>query len=140
METVMAGKQSSTTGNTKAIGVPEHVRQAAGTSIAQAKQAVDQCLRQATNLKEKVETSAQSVQAGARAMNQTVLAAAEANINASFDFAEQLVRAKDPQEIVTLQQNFLQQQLARLQDQMEQMGSTARRTTEEASAGARPEG
>ena len=136
----MAGKQSSTTGNTKAIGVPEHMRQAAEASIAQAKQAVDQCLHQATNLQAKVETSAQSVQAGARAMNQTVLAAAEANINASFDFAEQLVRAKDPQEIVTLQQKFLQQQLARLQDQMEQMGSTARRTTEEASAGARPEG
>jgi phasin len=140
METVMAGKQNSTTGNTKAIDVPEHVRQAAETSITQAKQAIDQCLRQATNLQEKVETSAQSVQAGARAMNQTVLAAAEANINASFDFAQQLVRAKDPQEIVTLQQKFLQQQLARLQDQMEQMGSTARRTTEEASAGAGPKG
>jgi phasin len=140
METVMAGKQSSTTGNTKAVNVPEHVRQAAETSIAQVKQAVDQCLHQATNLQATVETSAQEVQAGARGMNQTVLAAAEANINASFDFAQQLVRSKDPQEIVTLQQKFLQQQLARLQDQMEQMDSTARRTTEEASAGARPEG
>ena len=136
----MADKQSSTTGNTKAIGVPEHVRQAAESSIAQAKQAVDQCLHQAINLQEKVESSAQEVQAGARAMNQTVLAAAEANINASFDFAQQLVRAKDPREIVTLQQKFLQQQLARLQDQMKQMDSTARRTTEKASAGARPEG
>jgi phasin len=140
METVMAGKQNSTTGNTKAIDVPEHVRQAAETSIAQAKQAINQCLGQVTNLQEKVETSAQSVQAGARTMNQTVLAAAEANINASFDFAQQLVRPKDPQEIVTLQQKFLQQQLARLQDQMEQMGSTARRTTEETSAGAGPKG
>jgi phasin len=140
METVMASKQGSTTGNTKAIDVPEHVRQAAGTSIAQAKQAVDQCLRQATNLQEKVETSAQSVQAGARAMNQTVLAAAEANINASFDFAQQLVRAKDPQEIVTLQQRFLQQQLERLQDQIKQIGSTASRTVEETGAGDHPRG
>jgi phasin len=140
METVMASKQGSTTGNTKAIDVPEHVRQAAGTSIAQAKQAVDQCLRQATNLQEKVETSAQSVQAGARAMNQTVLAAAEANINASFDFAQQLVRAKDPQEIVTLQQRFLQQQLERLQDQIKQIGSTASRTVEETGAGEHPRG
>jgi phasin len=140
METVMASKQGSTTGNTKAIDVPEHVRQAAGTSIAQAKQAVDQCLRQATNLQEKVETSAQSVQAGARAMNQTVLAAAEANINASFDFAQQLVRAKDPQEIVTLQQRFLQQQLERFQDQIKQIGSTASRTVEETGAGEHPRG
>jgi phasin len=140
METVMAGKQGSTTGSTSGIGVPEHVRQAAETSIAQAKQAVDQCLRQATNLQEKGETSAQAVQASARVMNQNVLEAAEANIKASFDFAQQLVRAKDPQEIVTLQQKFFRQQLERLQDQMNQMSSTAKRTTEEASAGARPEG
>ena len=136
----MAGKQSSTTGKTNAIGVPEHVRQAAESSIAQAKQAIDQCLRQVTNLQEKVETSAQSVPAGARAMNQTVLAAAEANINASFDFAQQLVRAKDPQEIVTLQQRFLQQQLERLQDQIKQIGSTASRTVEETGAGEHPRG
>jgi phasin family protein len=137
METVMAGKQNSTTGNTKAIDVPEHVRQAAETRIAQAKQAIDQCLRQVTNLQEKVETSAQSVQAGARTMNQTVLAAAEANINASFDFAQQLVRAKDPQEIVTLQQTFLQQQLERLKDQIEEVAGMARRTGDETRAGAR---
>ena len=136
----MAGKQSSTTRNTKAIVVPEHVRQAAETSIAQAKQAIDQCLRQATNLQEKVDASAQSVQAGARAMSQNVLAAAEANINASFDFAQQLVRAKDPQEIVTLQQRFLQQQLERLQDQMNQIGSTASRTMDETGAGEHPRG
>jgi phasin family protein len=137
METVMAGKQNSTTGNTKAIDVPEHVRQAAETSIAQAKQAINQCLGQVTNLQEKVETSAQSVQAGARTMNQTVLAAAEANINASFDFAQQLVRAKDPQEIVTLQQRFLQQQLERLKDQIEEVAGMARRTGDETRAGAR---
>jgi phasin family protein len=113
------------------------VRQAAETSIAQAKQAIDQCLRQVTNLQEKVETSAQSVQAGARTMNQTVLAAAEANINASFDFAQQLVRAKDPQEIVTLQQTFLQQQLERLKDQIEEVAGMARRTGDETRAGAR---
>ncbi len=133
----MAGKQNSTTGNTKAIDVPEHVRQAAETSTAQAKQAIDQCLRQVTNLQEKVETSAQSVHAGARTMNQTVLAAAEANINASFDFAQQLVRAKDPQEIVTLQQTFLQQQLERLKDQIEEVAGMARRTGDETRAGAR---
>ncbi len=133
----MAGKQNSTTGNTKVIDVPEHVRQAAETRIAQAKQAIDQCLRQATNLQEKVDASAQSVQAGARTMNQTVLAAAEANINASFDFAQQLVRAKDPQEIVTLQQRFLQQQLERLKDQIEEVAGMARRTGDETSAGAR---
>ena len=136
----MAGKQSSTTGNTKAIGVPEHVRQAAETSIAQAKQAIDQCLSQVTNLQEKVETSAQSVHAGARTMNQTVLAATEANINASFDFAQQLVRAKDPQEMAALQQTFPQQQFERVKTQMQEVGGAAARTAADMGAGARPKG
>ena len=74
----MAGKQGSTTGTTSAIGVPENLRQAAETTLAQAKQAVDQYLQQATNLQEKVESSVQAAQAGARDMNRNVLAAAEA--------------------------------------------------------------
>jgi phasin len=136
----MAGKQDSKAGNTNAIGVPENVRQAAETTIAQAKQAVDQYLHQATNLQEKVGSSVQAAQASASSMNQSVWAAAEANINATFDFAQQLVRAKDPQEVVTLQQKFLQQQLERMKGQMQEIGVTATRAATEMGAGARPRG
>ncbi|GEO17574.1 TIGR01841 family phasin [Microvirga aerophila] len=136
----MAGKQGSTTGNTNATGVPEHVRQAAETTLAQAKQAVDQYLHQATNLQEKVGSSVQAAQASARNMNQNVWAAAEANINAAFDFAQQLVRAKDPQEVVALQQKFLQQQFERMKGQMQEIGGTATRTATEMGAGTRPRG
>jgi phasin len=136
----MAGKQDSKAGNTNAIGVPENVRQAAETTIAQAKQAVDQYLHQATNLQEKVGSSVQAAQASASSMNQSVWAAAEANINATFDFAQQLVRAKDPQEVVALQQKFLQQQLERMKGQMQEIGVTATRAATEMGAGARPRG
>jgi phasin len=136
----MAGKQGSTTGNTNPIGVPENVRQAAETTLAQAKQAVDQYLHQATNLQEKVGSSVQAAQASAHNMNQNVWAAAEANINATFDFAQQLVRAKDPQEAVALQQKFLQQQLERMKGQMQEIGVTATRAATEMGAGARPRG
>ena len=136
----MAGKQGSTTGNTNAAGVPEQVRQAAETTLAQAKQAVDQYLHQATNLQEKVESSVQAAQASTRTMNQSVWAAAEANINATFDFAQQLVRAKDPQEVVALQQKFLQQQFEQMKGQMQEIGGTATRTATEMEAGTRPRG
>jgi phasin len=136
----MAGKQGSTTENTNPIGVPENVRQAAETTLAQAKQAVDQYLHQATNLQEKVGSSVQAAQASAHNMNQNVWAAAEANINATFDFAQQLVRAKDPQEAVALQQKFLQQQLERMKGQMQEIGVTATRAATEMGAGARPRG
>lgn len=134
----MAGKQGSLTGNTNAAGVPEAVRQAAETTLAQAKQAVDQYLQQAKNLQDKVESSVQAAQAGARDMNRNVLAAAEANIKATFDFAQQLVRAKDPQEMAALQQTFLQQQFERVKAQMQEVGGGAARAAADMGAGARP--
>lgn len=136
----MAGKQDSTTGNANAIGVPENVRQAAETTLAQARQAIDQYLHQATNLREKVEASVQAAQAGARDINRNVLAAAEANMNATFDFAQQLVRATDPREIATLQQNFLRQQLERMSTQMQEMGGAAKRAPAGTGAGTSSKG
>jgi len=50
------------------------------------------------------------------------------------------VRAKDPQEVVTLQQKFLQQQLERMKGQMQEIGVTATRAATEMGAGARPRG
>jgi phasin len=136
----MAGKQDSMTGKSNTIGVPENVRQAAETTLAQARQAMDQYLHQATNLREKVEASVEVAQAGARDVNRNVLAAAEANMNATFDFARQLVRATDPQEIATLQQNFLRQQLERMSAQMQEMGAAAKRAPTGMGAGKPPKG
>jgi phasin len=136
----MAAKQGSTTGEAGGMGVPENVRQAAETTIAQAKQAVDQYLHQVTSLQEKVESSVQAAQAGARDMKQNVLAAAEANINATFDFAQQLVHAKDPQEVVALQQKFVQQQIERMNAQMQEIGGAVRRTAADVAGAARPKG
>jgi phasin family protein len=136
----MAGKQDSTTGNAIGMGVPEHVRQAAETTLAQAKQAVDRYLHQITNFQEKVEASTNAAQAGARDINQNTLAAAEANINAALDFAQQLVRATNPQDIVTLQQSYLQQQLERMNSQIRQVGGTVTSTVADIQAGTRPSG
>jgi phasin family protein len=135
----MAGKQSSTS-TSITTGVPEHLREAAETTLAQAKQAVDQYLHQMTSLREKVESSVQVAQSGARDMNQSVLAAAEASINAAFDFAQQLVRAKDPQEIIALQQRFLQQQFERMRSQAQEVGGAAVRTAADLGATTRPNG
>ncbi|QRM35730.1 TIGR01841 family phasin [Microvirga sp. VF16] len=136
----MVGKQGSTIGTTNAAGVPENVRQAAETTLAQAKQAVDQYLHQVNNLQEKAEASVQVVQSGARDINRNMLAAAEANINATFDFAQQLVQAKDPQEMFALQQRFLQQQFERVRTQAQEVGGAAARTAADLGSTARPKG
>ena len=108
-ETAMASKQDPAKAGDDRAGVPDNVRQAAESALAQAKKAVDQCMQQATRLQETVGSSAQRAQSGARSVNQKVLAAAEANISATFDFAQRLVHATNAQEIVALQHEFVKQ-------------------------------
>jgi phasin len=136
----MAAKQDSTTRNTADTAVPDTVRQMAESTLAQAKQAVDKYMQEATRLYGAAEASAEAAQAGARSISQTVLGAAEANIDATFDFARQLVRAKDPQEIVALQQKFLQQQIERMSSQVQEIGGVAKQTATDVGTAARPKG
>jgi len=141
----MVGEKGSATGKADETvsgtsGVPDSLRQAAETTLLQARQAVDQYIHQATRLQETVESSVQAAQAGARDVNQKVLAAAEANIDATLAFAQQLVRAKDPHEIIALQQQFLQQQLERMNAQLQDIGGAATRTATDMGAAARPKG
>jgi len=134
----MATKQSGTTAETGSTGMPDNLRQAAETTIAQAKQAVDQYIRTAADLYEKMESSAEAAQAGARDVKQKTFQFAEANINATFDFAQQLVQARNPQDLVALQQGFLQQQLERLKTQAQEIGTATGKAAGEArSAGRR---
>jgi len=132
---------ASGSGSSGADGKPnpaQNVRQAAETTLSQAKQAVDQYMREATRLYGAVEASAEAAQSGAREINRKAIGFAETNVNAAFDFAQQLVRAKDPKEIVQLQQEYLKQQVGQMSGQMKELGEHATQTAQSARASARP--
>ena len=114
------------------------VRQAAETTLSQARQAVDQYMREATRLYGAMEASADAAQSGTREINRKAIGFAETNVNAAFDFAQQLVRAKDPKEIVQLQQEFLKRQVEQMSSQMKELGEQATQTAQSAGAAARP--
>ena len=59
---------------------------------------------------------------GAKSVAAHVLGYAEQNVNAAFDLAGKLVRAKDPQEILALQSEYLKGQFAALQTQAKELG------------------
>jgi len=99
------------------------MRSAAETTLAKAKEAVDQYMKEATRMFAAAETTAQATQAGARDMTQKAVSHAEANIAAAFDFAAQLIKAKDPQEFLKLQQAFAKQQAEKLGTQMRELGT-----------------
>ncbi len=57
-----------------------------------------------------------------------VLACTGQNVNAAFDLANKLVRAKDTQEALALQSEYLQTQLAVLQTQAKELGAALQKT------------
>jgi phasin len=99
---------------------------------------MDRYMRAATRMYGAIESSVETTQAGARDINRKAFDFAETNVKATLDFAQQLVRAKDPKEIVQLQQDFLKGQVEQMNGQMRELGQQATQTAQAASAAARP--
>jgi len=112
----------------KTFEIPEQIRTFAEKSVEQAKKAVDDFLAASHKAVDKVETSSAEVQSGALDLNKKVLSLAEANLSAAFDHAQKLIKAKDAQELLTLQGEFLKAQAASFGEQVRQIGDAAAKT------------
>jgi len=120
METTMAAE--------KTFEIPEQIRTFAEKSVEQAKKAVDDFLAATHQAVAKVEASSNTVQSGALDLNKKVLTLAEENIASVFEHAQKLVQAKDPQEILKLQGDYLKAQAASFGEQVRQIGDAAAKT------------
>jgi hypothetical protein len=58
-----------------------------------------------------------------REMNEKAVAFAEANVRTGFELAERLLQAKDPQEMGTIYQNHLKEQMEKMNAQFRELGS-----------------
>ena len=99
-----ARQEEATMGdNSKFQGVSDEMQKMAEINIAKAKEAVDEFMKEASGAYEKVDASVQAARSGARDMNQMAANTPKRTSYAALDFAQKLVRARDPQEIVALQ-------------------------------------
>ncbi|GGG48988.1 phasin [Chelatococcus composti] len=105
--------------------IPAEMRDFAERSVEQARKAFDGFIAAAQKAVSAFEGSATTVQASTQDLTHRTLAFAEQNIAAAFDLAQKLVRAKDMQEAMQLQADYLQKQLASLQEQMKEFSSAA---------------
>src|SRR5829696_3747370 len=103
--------------------VPEEMRTMAERSLTQARQALDSFLGAARRTADTMEQTTEKVQASSKDMAQRTLSAAEQNVRTSLDYAERLVRAKDLQEMVQIQSEFVRTQAEAMQAQMKEYGS-----------------
>src|ERR1051325_4351753 len=112
--------------------VPTQMRQFAEQSVEQARKAMDGFLTAAQKTAAALETQASTAQSGVKEVREKVMTFAEQNIANSFEFAQKLVRAKDVQEVLALQQEFLKAQMAAMQTQAKDLGSATQKAAADA--------
>ena len=116
------------------------MRQAADKSVEQAKQAFDNFMEATQQAVARAEGSARTVRDSVADANRQTMAFLEENISASFDLAQNLVRARTVEEVAALQQEFLRRQMAAAAEQGKNLGSMASRAASDAMDKATPKG
>lgn len=105
--------------------IPAEMRDFAEKSVEQARKAIDGFLSAAQKTVDTFEGSANTVQASAKDATRKTFAYAEQNLAAAFDLAQRMVRAKDMQEAMQIQAEFVRTQFEAMQTQMKEFGSIA---------------
>ena len=108
--------------------VPNEMRDFAERSVEQARKAFEGFLTVAQRTSGVAGEAAKTSQGGAKSVSAHVLSYTERNVNAAFDLAQKLVKAKDPQEALALQSEYLKTQLAVLQEQAKELGSVVQKS------------
>ena len=113
------------TTNPPGYEIPTEMREFAEKSVDQARKAFDGFMGAAFKAAGSLEGSTDVVQTGARDIGRKALSYAEQNVAAALEFATRLVSARDPQEILALQSEFIRSQLQTFGEQAKDIGSTA---------------
>ncbi|HVY19327.1 MAG TPA: phasin family protein [Bauldia sp.] len=111
--------------------IPEQIRQAAESSVKQARDAFEQVLDATQKAVAGVGGSAWSLGEGAADLQRQSLAYLEENIAASFDLAQRLVQARTLEEVAALQQEYLRRQMTALAEQGKALGAMATKAATE---------
>ncbi len=107
---------------TEQYTVPAEMRDFADRSVQQARKAFEGfmgAVKKSTGDIEKVTGPAALQGAGATTK---AVAIAEKNVTAAFDLAQKIVHAKDVQEVMALQAEYMKAQMAAIQEQTRELG------------------
>lgn len=91
--------------------IPASVRQLAEKTVEQSKEAYERFIEAARQAQSMFASSGDVMGSGAKEIQDKAIQYAEANIQAGFDVAERLVKARDLKEILDIQATFARQQM-----------------------------
>ena len=101
----------------------EKMREMAQTTLDKAKEAVSKYMTESQKLREKADSGVRATYSTAKEMNDKAVAFAEANVAAGFELAQRLLQAKDPQEMGSIYQDHLKEQMEKMNTQFREFGS-----------------
>jgi phasin len=102
--------------------IPKEMRSMAEASVEQARKAFENFLTSAQATAGSMEERGATVRAGAKDVGTKAIAYAEKNVQASLDYAQSLLHAKDLPEVMRLHSEYVQAQMRSLAEQASEMG------------------
>jgi phasin len=112
--------------------IPKEMRSMAEASFDQARKAFEKFLSSAHATAGSIEERGATVRAGAKDISATAMSYAEKNVQASLDYAQSLLQAKDLTEIMRLHSEYVQAQMRSLAEQASEMGQIVSRAAMDA--------
>lgn len=114
------------------FAIPKDMRAMAEASFDQARKAFDKFMESARSTAGSIEERRDSVRAGAREIGSKAVTYAEKNVQASLDYAQSLLKAKDLPEVMKLHSEYVQSQMRSLAEQASEMGQIVSRAAMDA--------
>ena len=112
--------------------IPKEMRSMAEASFDQARKAFEKFLTTAQQTAGTFEEHGATVRAGAKEISSKAMSYAEKNVQASLDYAQALLQAKDLSEIMRLHSEYVQTQMRSLAEQASEMGQIVSRAAMDA--------
>ncbi len=112
--------------------IPEAVRELAERNMEQARTAYSQFLDVTRKAQEVMSRSTTAMAGGVREIQERSLRYTQLNLDASFTFASELARARDPKEAMELQAKFARQQMETYQEQAQELSRLMAATAQKA--------
>ena len=117
---------------TNQFEIPPEMRAIAEKSVEQAKQAFDGFISAAHNAVNAFEGQTDGARKGAKDVTEKAVTFASQNIASSFEFARQLVRAKDLQDVMKLQAEYVKKQMQVFTEQARELGESTSKAAKDA--------
>lgn len=114
------------------FAIPKDMRAMAEASFDQARKAFDKFMESAKTAAGDAEERRDSVRAGAREIGTKAVSYAEKNVQASLDYAQSLLKARDLPEVMKLHSDYVQSQMRALAEQASEMGQIVSRAAMDA--------